>query len=149
MTELPLSAALKELVTRNELITAAYRDWGRRLPPGPVSRLAASMTEQRLDLGTALGEIPSIRVPLELEVEFELAPAAAAGYDAPSVTALEPKDLLRRMAEAEAAEHELLAALAGAILPSSTEAAELIAAQAAAAGKRSLWARDQLELLSL
>ena len=53
------------------------------------------------------------------------------------------------MAAAEGAEHDLLSAAAGAALPASSEAAELLAAEAAAAQKRSIWAQDQLELLSL
>jgi hypothetical protein len=149
MIKMPIPVALKELASRNGQLTAAYRDWARRLPPGPASRLASSMAEQRLDLGEALGELLAKSAMPSAEVEFESAPASTAGHDAHAVSALEPKALLKRMVDAEAAECELLAAAAGAILPSSSDAAELLAAQAASARKRSLWAQDQLDLLSL
>jgi hypothetical protein len=84
-----------------------------------------------------------------VQVEFETAPASAAGSDAADASFTEPKTLLKRMAEAEEADHEFLATVAGAVLPASPAAAERFAAEAAAARKRSSWAQDQLELLSM
>ena len=149
MTSLPFPSAIKELNSRNVLLCAAYRDWSRRLPPGPVSRLASSISTQRGDLGKTLADLTADRALFTAEVEFEIAPASAPGFDAAKDGALDPKVLLSRMAAAEAAEHDLLSAAAGAALPSSSEAAELLATEAAAAQKRSIWAQDQLELLSL
>jgi hypothetical protein len=149
MSSLALSFALKELSSRNTVIAATYREWARRLTPGPVSRLAWSMAEQRLDLGKTLGEIAANRSLPEVEVEFDLAPAAAAGVVASEASLAEPRAILKKMSEAESADHELLAAVAGAIVPASGAAAERLASEAAQARKRSIWAQDQLELLSM
>jgi hypothetical protein len=149
MSSLLLSFALKELSSRNAAIAATYREWARRLPPGPLTRLTGSIAEQRLDLGKALGEIASYRSLPDIEVEFELAPASAAGVSQVEAKLDDPKVILRKMAEAEAAEHELLAAVAGAVLPESAPVAERLASEAAAARKRSIWAQDQLDLISL
>jgi hypothetical protein len=149
MSSLPLSLALKELSSRNGHIAATYREWARRLPPGPVTRLTGSIAEQRLDLGKVLAEIAANRALPEVEVEFDLAPASAASVDADEAAPAEPKDILKRISEAEAADHELLAAVAGAVIAASGEAAERLASEAASARKRSIWAQDQLELLSM
>jgi hypothetical protein len=149
MLSLRLPFALKELSSRNTIIAARYRDWSRRLLPGPVTRLSASIAEQRLDLGKALMEVAADRSLPEIEVEFDVAPAAAAGVEGNETQLEEPKAILRRIAETEAAEYELLAAVAGAVLPASVPFAEMLAAEAASARKRSIWAQDQLELLSM
>jgi hypothetical protein len=143
----PFTEALGELRTRNLAIAALYRDWGRHLPPGPVTRLAMSLAEQRLDLGKALGEIGSDYSLRSLQVEFDAAPAEA---PIPGDAELsEPAAILERMAAAEAADHELLAAVAGAAVAASSESAERLAAEAASARKRSIWAQDQLDLLGM
>jgi hypothetical protein len=149
MTSLGISFALKELSARNASLAAAYRDWARRMPPGPVSRLSQSIYEQRLGLGAALSELSSDPSVSGVQVEFEMAPASAAGSDAAAAPLTDAKALLKRMIDAEEADHEFLAAIAGAVLPASTSAAERFAAEAAASRKRSLWAQDQLELLSM
>jgi hypothetical protein len=147
MSSQPLSFALKELSSRNAAIVAIYRDWARHLPPGPVTRLAWSIAEQRLDLGKALGEIAADRSLPEVEVEFETVPASAIGAGAASLTDI--KAILKEISEAEAWDHELLAEVAGAVVPSSGPVAERLASEAASARKRSIWAQDQLELLSM
>jgi hypothetical protein len=156
MTSLPFSSALNELVSRNSAIAAAYREWARRLPPGPSSKLASSMAEQRLELGKTLGEIAAAIAAVsslpELVVEFEIEPFPASlgeGRSANAATPAEPKEVLRRMAETEAADYELLAAAAGAVLPLSSAVAEQIAAEAGAARKRATWAQDHLDLLGM
>jgi hypothetical protein len=151
MPNLPLSFALKELSSRNTQITATYREWARRLLPGPITKLTVSIAEQRLDLGKALKEIASYKSLPEVEVEFDLAPAAAAGVSSSKVSLEEeePRFVLRKIADAEMADHELLAAVAGAVLPASGPVAERLAAEASSARKRSIWAQDQLELLDL
>jgi hypothetical protein len=149
MSSLPLSLALKELSSRNAAIAAIYREWARRLPPGPVTRLTGSIAEQRLDLGKALAEIAADRALPEIEVEFETAPASAAGIEANEASLADPKAILKRMSEAEASDHELLAAVAGAVLAASVPTAERLASEADQARKRSIWAQDQLELLNM
>jgi hypothetical protein len=149
MSSLPLSFALKELSSRNAAIAAIYREWARRLQPGPVTRLAWSIAEQRLDLGKALSEIAADRSLPEVDVEFESTIASAAGVDAGEATLADSKAILKKIAEAEASDHELLAAVAGAVVPSSGPVAERLASEAASARKRSIWAQDQLELLSM
>ena len=156
MTSLPISSALKDLGSRNAVVLAAYRGWARRLPPGSASRLASTMAEQRLGLGKALSEIGSNLASLaknpETEVELELDPSpssAFGGKDPAPEKAVEPKGLLKAMAEIETAEHELLAAVAGAALPLSSVLAERLAGEAASARMRSIWAQDQLDLLSM
>ncbi len=156
MKSLPISSALKELSSRNTAVLAAYRDWARRLPPGSASRLASSMAEQRLELGKALAEIGSNVAVLasapELEVEFEFDPSPSSvleGKGPSPGSVAEPKGLLKAMAEIETVEHELLAAAAGAALPLSSVLAERLAGEAASARIRSIWAQDQLELLSM
>jgi hypothetical protein len=156
MTSLPFSSALKELGSRNSAIASAYREWARHLPPGPSSKLASSMAEQRLELGKTLGEIAAEIAAIgslpELAVDFEIEPfpstlgaVRAAAGSAPS----EPTEVLKRMAETEAADYELLAAVAGSVLPLSSGVAERIAAEAGFARKRSTWAQDHLDLLSM
>jgi hypothetical protein len=150
MSSLSLPAALKELSSRNTVIAATYREWARRLPPGPVSRLAWSIAEQRLNLGKTLGEIAAEQPLGVVEVEFELVtPASAAGVVMGDASLVDLRVILKKMSEAEAADHELLAAVAGAIVPLSGEAAERLASEADSARKRSIWAQDQLELLSM
>jgi hypothetical protein len=149
MSSLPLSFALKELRSRNTVIAATYREWARRLPPGPVSRLAGSIAEQRLDLGKALGEIAADRTLTEIEVEFDQDPAAAAGVESKEASLMEPRLILKKIAESESADHELLAAVAGAVVAISVPVAERLASEAATARKRSIWAQDQLELISM
>jgi hypothetical protein len=144
MTSRPLPEAIKELKERNLALATAYRDAARRLPPGPVSKLAASMAEQRLDLIESLDEAAATcRSPgiVEFEAEVRYAPEPSAAVDQLA--------LLRTMAKEEALEHELISALAGALLPSSTSAAEQLATEAESARKRAQWAQDQLDLLSM
>jgi hypothetical protein len=149
MVKKSFSDALAELRSRNVSIAATYRDWGKRLPPGPATRLAMSLAEQRLDLGKALGEIASDYGLPGVQVEFELAPAEAPGAAAGNADISEPVEILKMMVSIEAAEHELLAAVAGAAVAASTEIAERLASEAASAQKRSNWARDQLDLLDM
>ena len=149
MIRMFLSSAFKSLVSRNTAIAGAYREWAFRLPPGPVSKLATSMAQQRLDLGKVLAEVAGDRFLQETEVEFDIDSATLFG-DADLATAkLEPKELLKKMAETEMNDHELLAAVAGAILPASSALAEKLAGEAASARKRSIWAQDHLELLEM
>ena len=149
MKKMSLPSALKVISTRNAAIAQAYRDWGKRLPPGPVSALATSMAGQRLELGKVLAEIlGEPRLP-EVEVEFDIEPSSLTGFSTFGTELVEPKELLQKMAEAEAADHELLAAVAGAILPASGAAAERLASEADSARKRSTWAQDHLELLTM
>lgn len=149
MVRLSMSSAIKEASSRNAAATAAYRDCARRLPPGPVSKLAASIAQLRAELGKTLAALAGDRAALESEVELEAALDPFSGLDSPGGSPLELKTLLKRMAEAEAADFELLAALAGAVLPASGEAAERLAAEAAAARKRSAWAQDHLDLIDM
>jgi hypothetical protein len=149
MTSLALSTAIAELRSRNARLVAVYRESARSLPPGPVSRLAQSVAEQRLDLEKSLVQTASELGSSAAGVEFEIAPGEAAGSGAAAAALTDPQALLRLMAAAEEAEHDLLAALAGSILPASSAIAESLAAEADAARKRSAWAQDQLELLSM
>jgi hypothetical protein len=154
MTRLAFSAAIREIGQRNADVAASYRDCARRLPPGPVSRLAASMAQQRLELGKVLGSISGSPALPEIEVEFDVSPSHLLGanaFDAESFdgTVIGLGDLLRKMAAAESADHEFLAAAAGAILPLSSALAESLAGEADSARKRSIWAQDHLELLSM
>lgn len=156
MKSLPIESALKELSARNGAVLAAYRDWARRLPPGPASRLAASMAEQRIELGKALAEIgssASLRSSTQesaVEFEFEPSPDAILAGQPPSLgNAADPEALLKAMIALETAEHELLAAAAGAALPVSSVIAERLAGEAASARIRSNWAQDHLDLLSM
>jgi hypothetical protein len=155
MKSLQLPMALTELISRNSAILTAYREWARRLTPGPVSRLASSIIEQRFELGKALGEAASelsVSALPRLEVEFEVEPSPAALIDgklASHEPMTEPKILLSAMTELEAADHELLAAVAGAALPFSSVIAERLAGEAESARKRSSWAQDHLDLLSM
>ena len=146
MPSIPFPGALEELRARSLSIAAIYRGWAKRLPPSPIMQLAMSLAEQRLDLGKALGEVASECGLRGVQVEFELLPAEA---PAASDEVAEPGALLKKMVAAEAADHELLAAAAGAVVGASTAAAERLAAEANAARKRSLWAQDQLELLDM
>jgi predicted phage gp36 major capsid-like protein len=141
--------AFKELRARNLAVATVYREWSRRLPPGPVSKLAASIAEQRRDLDKALAEIAADQSPRGAEVEFELAPAQAEGVSSEDSELSEPKAILRKIVAAEAADHDLLAEAAGSALSLSTEIAERLAAEAASARKRSIWAQDQLELMEM
>lgn len=149
MERLPLSTALKEISSRNAAIAAAYRDWAKRLPPGPVSKLARSMAEQRADLGKTIREIAGDRSIPDTEVVFDVEPSSLIGQADFDIGMAETKELLARMTAAEAADHELLATLAGTILPASGTAAERLAAEADSARKRSTWAQDHLDLLSM
>jgi hypothetical protein len=150
MLRLPISTALKELSSRNAALTAAYREWARRLPPGPASRLAVSMAEQRIDIGKALAEIAADQSIAGIELEFEADAAFTPPWSAPGNRApAEPREILALMAEAEDIDHELFAAAAGSILQSSGEVASRFAAEAASAAKRASWARDHLDLLDI
>jgi len=146
---LALPFALKEISSRNAMLAATYHDWARHLPPGPVSRLALSMAEQRGDLGKKLGEISASLASASVEVELEAAPASAAGSEAAAEPLSDPNALLKLMVAAEAADQEFLSTLAGAVLLASSDAAETLASEADSARKRSVWAQDQLELLSM
>ena len=155
MKSLLLPMALTELSLRNSAILAAYREWARRLTPGPVSRLTSSIIEQRFELGKALGEAASelsaATLP-RLEVEFEVEPSPAALIErklASPEPMPEPKILLSAMTELEAVDHEFLAAVAGAALSFSSVIAERLAGEAESARKRSNWAQDHLDLLSM
>jgi hypothetical protein len=112
------------------------------------------MAQQRHELGKVLGAISANASLPELEVEFEVDPSYLIGVDAFRVetfdgTVIGLGDFLRKMAAAESADHELLAAVAGAILPASASAAESLAGEADAARKRCTWAQDHLDLLSM
>lgn len=107
------------------------------------------MAAQRQALGKALGEIAADRGLPEVEVEFDIDLVSLMGFDNLASVSLEPKMLLAKMAEAEDLDHEILAALAGAVIPGSTAIAERLAVEADSARKRASWARDHLELLGL
>jgi hypothetical protein len=107
------------------------------------------MAEQRGDLGKKLGEISASLALASVVVELETDPASAAGSEAATEPLSDPKALLKLMVVAEAADHEFLASLAGAVLPASSDSAEALASEADSARKRSVWAQDQLELLSM
>jgi hypothetical protein len=149
MTRITLSSALKEISSRNATIAAAYRDWGKRLPPGPVSKLASSMAQQRFDLGKILVETSGDYSLPEIEVEFDVDPSLMTEKDTFDRAIYDSKELLKNMAEAEATDHELLAAVAGAVLPASSSVAERLATEADSARKRSIWAQDHLDLLNM
>jgi hypothetical protein len=144
-----LSSALKEISSRNAAMASAYRALAKRLPPGPVCKLASSIAEQRFELGKILGEVSGDHSLPESEVEFDVDPTNLTGKDALIGANIDPKEILKIMAEAEAADHELLAAVAGAVLPASIAVAELLATEADSARKRSIWAQEHLDLLSM
>ncbi len=146
---MPLSFALKELRSRNAAVTALYRDWAWHLPPGPVTRLTASIAGQRQDLSKTLGEIAADRGLPEVEVEFDGGPESGSELGPGAASLADPKAILKKVAETEAFDHELLAAIAGAVLAASSPIAERLASEAASARKRSIWAQDQLDLLSM
>jgi hypothetical protein len=149
MPSMPFPDALGELRSRSLSVAAVYRDWGRRLPPGPITRLALSLAEQRLDLAKALAELVAEHGLRGIQVEFELDPAEAPAPSAAEAGLAEPAAILKKMVAAEAADHELLAEAAGAAVAASAATAERLAAEAASARKRSIWAQDQLELLDM
>jgi hypothetical protein len=149
MTMRLLSSALKEISSRNAAMASTYRALAKRLPPGPVSKLAASIAEQRLELGRILGEVSGDHSLPESEVEFDVDTANLTGKDAFVGTIVDSKEILKKMVETEAADHELLAAVAGAVLPASITVAESLAAEADSARKRSIWAQEHLDLLSM
>ena len=144
-----LASALKVIITYNASIGAAYRDWARRLPPGPVSALASSMAAQRQELGKVLAGIGGDGSIPQVEVEFDINPSVMTSFEDLGTAVVEPKALLQKMVEAEAVDHEFLSALAGAILPASASVAETLADEANSARKRSSWAQDHLDLLGL
>ena len=149
MTRLLLSPALKEIRSRNAGIASAYRALAKRLPPGPVCKLASSLAEQRLDLGKTLAEVSDDHSLAEVEVEFDFDPVGLDGEAAVIGAAVDPAGFLKKVTEAEEADHELLAALAGALLPASLDFAERLATEAAAARKRAMWAQNHLDLLGM
>jgi hypothetical protein len=155
MMKVPLADALAQVHRRNAAIAAAYRAWEKRLPPGPVSKLAASLAEQRSDLGKTIGEIAAKPFPREAEAELEQELGSLPGVEPPGpglppgAGAAGPADFLARVAAAETAEYELLAALAGSVIAFSGDEAERLAAEANSARKRSKWAQDHLDLLSM
>jgi hypothetical protein len=144
-----LSAALTEINTRNATIAAVYREWAKLLPPGSISKLASSMAQQRLDLCETLGEVLANPSLPDSELELDIEQASIADKGALGTAMLTPKELLKIMADTETADHELLAAISGAVLLSSSTIAERLAGEAESARKRSIWAQDHLDLLNM
>jgi hypothetical protein len=103
------------------------------------------MADQRRELGKALLEFASIdgteAAIAELEPRFLDIPAIWPGA--------EPCDFLEFAVRVETSDYELLACLAGASLPLSSDAAERLAALSEQARKRAAWAQDHLDLLGI
>ena len=144
-----LSLVLKEISSRNTAIASTYHSLARHLPPGPLCKLATSMAEQRHDLGKTLEEASVFHSLPESEIEFEVDPANAVSAATVAGAVGNAKELLKKMMEAELADHELLATVAGAVLPASVLIAERLASEAESARKRSVWAQDHLDLINI
>ncbi len=146
MVRMSLSDALRRVADRNEALVAAYRDGAKQLLSGPLTSLASSMADQRKTLAKDIQVIAESPFKSS-EIEIDLAPSGLEPHPARRGTG--PKDILDLAFRAEASDYELLAALAGAVLPLSSDMAETLAAHADAARKRSAWAKDHLDLLDL
>jgi hypothetical protein len=147
MTSMPLEAALAAVRLRNEALVGAYKDGARSVLSGPVSRLARSMADQRRELGKDLAELALLPGLQEAVAELDLDPLL---FEKPLPwNTADVNELLERMRSAEADDYLILACIAGAFVPVSTEAAERVAALAEQARKRSTWARDHLDLLGI
>lgn len=147
MTQMPYREALDALSARNAALASIYKESAKHLLSRSVSSLAASMADQRRELGrelAALTLLPSIDdTPLKIEMDFpDFPPPPIETGEAISV-------LLGRMQRVEAEDYELLSALSGAVLPRSVDAAERLASLAEQARKRSSWAQDHLDLLGI
>ena len=107
------------------------------------------MAEQRLALGKTLVEASVVLTLPDSEIEFEVDPASAVSAATVAGAVGNPKVLLKMMTEAELADHELLATVAGAVLPASISIAERLASEAESARKRSVWVQDHLDLINI
>lgn len=145
MSKITLADALKALQSRNDALISAYREGAQALSPGPVPNLATSMAEQRKELGKSLAALASSTGRAEIDLDTP----ALEGDSSPPAVAKDPASLLGLMHEAEEADYERLAELAGSVLAVSAQAAELLASEANAAKKRASWARDHLDLMGL
>ncbi len=141
--------ALKEIGSRNTAMASAYQSLARHLPPGPLCKLAKSMAEQRLELGKTLVDVSAFHSLPDSEIEFEMDPVSAVSAATVAEAVGNPRELLKKMTEAELADHELLATVAGAVLPASVSIADRLASEAESARKRSVWAQDHLDLINI
>jgi hypothetical protein len=147
MTQMSYREALDALSTRNAGWASIYKESAKSLLSRSVSSLAASMADQRRELGRELAALalilPFDDAPLEIEMDLPAPPSPPIGAEE-AIPAL-----LGRMQKAEAEDYELLSALSGAVLPRSVDAAERLAALAEQARKRASWAQDHLDLLGI
>ncbi|MDA8426395.1 MAG: hypothetical protein M0Z80_09690 [Treponema sp.] len=145
MMNVPLSSALETASKRNAVAAATYKAGAKSILSRSISSLALSLADQRRELGKVLLELASVggaeTVLAELEPKFLEGQAIPAGSD--------PCAFLEFALRVETEDYELLAALAGAFLPLSTDGAERLAALSEQARKRAAWAQDHLELIKL
>ncbi len=145
MESVSLAVALEASSKRNASIATLYKEEAKTILSRSISSLALSLADQRKELGKALLEFAGLdgtkAAVAELETRFLEAPAGSPG--------IEPWDFLEFAIRTESSDYELLACLAGAFLPLSSEAAERLAALSEQARKRSVWAQDHLDLLGL
>jgi hypothetical protein len=147
LLKMPLGAALEAVSARNSAIITAYRDGAHRFISRSISSLILSMTEQRREFGkelAVLADLPGLK-DAETELEIESFQLELPGL----MKASEACGLLPQMQVHELADYELLAALAGATVALSTDAAERLAALAEQARKRASWVQDHLDLLGI
>jgi hypothetical protein len=148
MMRMSLSGALEVALTRNSAVAAVYREGARTLLSRSISTLARSMADQRRESAKEIEILRSgfgatIELDLDLaDPDLLLAPVVASAIEDSVV-------LLTAMKRWESEDFELLAAIAGAALPASTEIAERVAALAEQARKRASWAQDHLDLLGI
>ncbi|HUW39577.1 MAG TPA: hypothetical protein VMV90_01100 [Rectinemataceae bacterium] len=130
---------------RNASAAAIYKEGAKSILSRSISSLALSLADQHKELGKVLLELASVEgtqtALAELEPEFLEQPATPASFEACA--------FLESARRIETEDYELLAALAGAFIPFSTEGAERLAALSEQARKRAAWAQDHLELLNL
>jgi len=148
MANRTLSAVLEELRDRNEALAMAYRSVSRRTLTRSITTFAASASDQRKELGEALGELAATLDQSLLSASRDLpapAPDVAPGEAAASS---DPTFLLRYFRDVENGDRELFAAIAG-IQGLDGDQAARFAAFSEEARKRSSIAGGHLDLISL
>ncbi len=147
MTRMSIKACIEAFSARNAAVAGIYRDGAKGILSRSVSSLAASVGDQRRELGKDLAALegavaaPSTELEIEIDAAHFAPPPQEAGGD--------PAGFLRLVRKIESEDYELLTAVSGAVLPTSIEVAERLAAFAEQAHKRSSWAQDHLDLLGI
>ncbi len=139
-----LGEALGAASARNAALVSTYKYGAQSLLSRPITSLAQSMADQRKDLGKALALLAAIPGVRDTYAELDLDPERLEAP--PPWAAVSICDFLALVQDAETVDYEILACLAGAILPLSAEAAEQLASLSEQSRKRASWAQDHLDL---